>query len=96
MRFFQGLGDVWLQFTAYSIITSIFSNDIMRYIKYIEISVGLGLGIGPLAGDHLYEATEDFALSMYCFAGLNLVTMLMCIFLIPNELNITATEDEMD
>ena len=55
LRFVQGLGDVWVQFTAYSIITSIFSNDILRYIKYVEISVSLGLGIGPLAGDFLYE-----------------------------------------
>lgn len=68
----------------------------MTYIKYIEISVGLGLGIGPLAGDHLYEATEDFALSMYCFGALNLVTMLLCLFLIPSEMNITATEEEID
>ena len=96
LRFIQGLGDVWLQFTAYSIITSIFSHDIMTYIKYIEISVGLGLGIGPLAGDFLYESTDNFALSMYCFGGLNLVTFMLCAVFIPNELNITASETEID
>lgn len=68
----------------------------MTYIKYIEISVGLGLGIGPLAGDALYEGTEDFALSMYCFGGLNLFTLILCYCFIPNELNITASENEID
>jgi MFS family permease len=96
LRFVQGMGDVWLQFTAYSIITSIFSHDIMTYIKYIEISVGLGLGIGPLAGDALYESTDNFALSMYCFAGLNFFTLILCVWLIPGELNITASENEID
>ena len=68
----------------------------MRYIKYIEISVGLGLGIGPLAGDYLYETTEDFALSMYCFGALNLVTLIICMVLIPNELNATASDKEIE
>ena len=68
----------------------------MTYIKYIEISVGLGLGIGPLAGDALYESTDNFALSMYIFAGLNLFTLLLCVWLIPGELNITASENEID
>lgn len=64
----------------------------MTYIKYIEISVGLGLGIGPLAGDALYESTDNFALTMYCFGGLNLVTLIICAIMIPNELNITASD----
>ena len=96
LRFVQGLGDVWLQFTAYSIITSLFSHDIMTYIKYIEISVGLGLGVGPLAGDALYESTESFALSMYCFGALNFVTLIICATMIPNELNATASDKEID
>lgn len=96
LRFVQGMGDVWLQFTAYSVITTLFSYDIMRYIKYIEIAVGLGLGLGPFTGDELYERTDDFALSMYVFGGLNFVTLLICAILIPNELNMTASQQEID
>ena len=67
----------------------------MTYIKYIEIAVGLGLGVGPLAGDLLFEKT-DFAITMYCFGALNLFTLIMCILMIPNELNQTASNKEID
>ena len=67
----------------------------MTYIKYIEIAVGLGLGIGPLVGDLLFEKT-DFAITMYCFGALNLFTLIMCILMIPNELNQTASNKEID
>jgi MFS family permease len=54
LRFFQGQGDVLLQFVGYSIICNVFADDIMRHIAYVEIAVGLGLGIGPLVGGFLY------------------------------------------
>lgn len=54
LRFFQGQGDVLLQFVGYSIICNVFADDIMRHIAYVEIAVGLGLGIGPLIGGFLY------------------------------------------
>jgi MFS family permease len=94
VRFIQGVGSVWLQFIAYSTITSVFRHDIMTYIKYIEIAVGLGLGIGPWVGDILFEKTS-FAVSMYCFGTLNLITLIICITLIPDELNQTVTEKEI-
>jgi hypothetical protein len=31
-----------------------FSEDVMKYIAYIEIVVGLGLGIGPTLGSAVY------------------------------------------
>ena len=54
LRFFQGQGDVLLQVTCYSVITNMFSEDVMKYIAYIEIVVGLGLGIGPTLGSAVY------------------------------------------
>lgn len=50
VRFFQGLGDILLQVTSYTVITTVFSDDVMKYISYIEITVGLGLGLGPALG----------------------------------------------
>lgn len=43
-----------LQVTGYSVVCSVFSDDIMRYIGYIEICVGLGLGLGPVLGSVVY------------------------------------------
>ena len=44
-----------LQITGYSVVTQIFSDDIMRYIGYIEISVGVGLGMGPTIGSVVFK-----------------------------------------
>ena len=39
-----------LQFNGYSIITGIFCDQLLKYIGFIEIAVGLGLGLGPMIG----------------------------------------------
>ena len=93
LRFFQGQGDVLLQITGYSVVTSIYADDVMRYIGYIEICVGLGLGMGPVIGSAVYKAL-DYEGTMYMFAGFNLLGTLLCVCLIPNALNATLTEDE--
>ena len=75
-------------------ITSIFSDQIMKYIGYIEISVGVGLGLGPTLGSIVYNKL-DYEGTMYMFGCLNFVTMLICILLIPSELNKTASDEEI-
>lgn len=57
--------------------------------------VGLGLGIGPLVGAALYSPLKYYG-TMYFFGSLNLVTMIMCWITIPNSLNATATEEEIN
>ena len=54
LRFLEGQGDVLLQFTGYSVITSVYSDDLTKYIGYIEIAVGLGLSMGPMVGALVY------------------------------------------
>lgn len=66
----------------------------MKYITYIEIVVGLGLGIGPLVGAALYGPLE-YSGTMYFFGGLNIFTMVMCAIFIPKSLNETATREEV-
>jgi MFS family permease len=66
----------------------------MRHIAYVEIAVGLGLGIGPLIGGFLYGRL-DYEYTMYCFGGLNLFTMAFIIYYIPSSLNETASEEEI-
>ena len=94
LRFFQGQGDVLLQITGYSIVTSIFTDNMMKYIGYVEICVGLGLGLGPTIGSVFYSYLE-YAGTMYLFAGLDGLGMLVCIIFIPSALNETVSEEEM-
>ena len=96
VRFFQGLGDILLQVTSYTVITTVFSDDVMKYISYIEITVGLGLGLGPALGSVICTQV-GYQWTMYIFGFLNLVGMIICQFYIPKELNNSpkeAAEDE--
>lgn len=55
MRFFQGMGFTLSSITAYSVVTSVFSSEMMKYIAYIEICIGIGLGLGPLLCSLFYS-----------------------------------------
>lgn len=44
-----------LQITCYSVICAIYSDDVMKYIGYIEICVGVGGSMGPFIGGQLYS-----------------------------------------
>lgn len=66
----------------------------MKYITYIEITVGLGLGLGPMIGSAVYNSLE-YEYTMYMFGVLNALAMFTCAFAIPSELNKTATDEEV-
>lgn len=66
----------------------------MKYIAYIEIVVGLGLGLGPLVGSAIYPYLA-YEGTMYFFGCLNFITMIMSAIFIPNALNQTATDEEI-
>ena len=82
LRFLQGQGDVILQFTGYSIITTIFSDELLKYIGYIEIVVGLGLGLGPMIGGLVVPFLKYHG-TMYFFAVINMVALGLCYFMLP-------------
>jgi MFS family permease len=83
LRFLQGTGDVMIQFTCYSVITNVFSDNMMKYIGYCEIYVGIGLGLGPMIGSAVYPYLK-YDGTMYFFGGLNVIVMIICIFFIPS------------
>jgi MFS family permease len=58
LRFIQGQGDIMLQITCYTLITQMYVEDIMNMIRYIEICVGLGLGMGPFLGSLVYGSLQ--------------------------------------
>ena len=83
-----------LQITGYSIITSIYSSDMMRYIGYIEICVGVGLGMGPVVGS-LFYSFLDYEGTMYLFGLCDAIATFLCICLIPSILNQGVSEEKM-
>jgi MFS family permease len=75
--------------TSYSIITSVFQSEIMRYVGYIEISVGLGIAVGPTIGSVVFTYS-DYERTMYFFGLINLAGLLACIALLPKSMNETS------
>lgn len=66
----------------------------MRYIGYIEIAVGVGLGAGPTLGS-IISSKCSYEATMYVFGALNTVGLLACVFMIPGELNMSASDEEV-
>ena len=58
----------------------------MKYITYIEIVVGIGLGLGPAIGSFVYDSLQ-YSGSMYMFGIINSIGMFICSSCIPSELN---------
>lgn len=81
-RFTQGLGDIMLQITCYSVISAVFHDDVLRQISYIELSVGVGLGLGPTIGSILYFHF-GYVWTMYSFGVLNTFSLVMSWVLLP-------------
>lgn len=56
LRFFQGWGETLVGITGYSIITSTFSDEMVKYLGYTEVCTSLGVGLGPALGQVVYSA----------------------------------------
>jgi len=67
----------------------------MKYIGYIEISVGVGLGMGPTIGSIVFKFM-DYQYTMYFFGFLNLFGLIVCYFLIPSVLNGTVSSEDIE
>ena len=50
--------------------------------------------MGPVIGALVYSSLK-FEGTMYLFGGLNFLGLLCCVFLIPKELNVTVSEEEI-
>jgi len=88
IRFLMGMGDVMVQITCYNVLLNTFSNKTTIIVQYIELSCGLGIAIGPIIGSTVYS-TLDYKYTMYLFAFFNLITIIICLFTLPNTLNHT-------
>ena len=61
-------------------------DDITNMIRYIEICVGLGLGLGPFLGSLVYGSL-GYEMTIYMFGFLNLFALILSYIMIPNILN---------
>jgi MFS family permease len=86
LRFLEGSGDVLLQFTGYSVITAVFSEELTAHIGYIEITTGLGLSMGPFMGALVYPYLA-YEGTMYFFGFLCFCCAIMCQVCMPRKLN---------
>lgn len=82
----MGQGDILLQITCYTVVTSVFADELMKYISYIELVVGTGLSVGPALGSVVYPYF-GFDGTMYFFGSLNFAAMISIYWCIPSELN---------
>lgn len=87
-RFIQGLGDAVLQITSYSMITALYADQMMKYVGYIEIAIGIGLGMGPTIGSIVYSFMK-YEGTMYFFGFVNLLGAVLCHIMIPKSFNKT-------
>lgn len=51
IRFVQGLGDMVMQVSCFATVTYTFSENVIKYAAMVEVSIGLGLAIGPAFGN---------------------------------------------
>lgn len=94
VRFFQGLGDIMLQITCYNVITTVFYDDVLRQISYIELIAGLGLGLGPTIGSIL-DASLGYEWTMYSFGFINIAALVICYYMLPKKMNnMPSLEDD--
>ena len=51
--------------------------------------------MGPVIGSFFFNIL-DYEGTMYLFAGFDLVATILCIILIPNALNVTLSDEEIE
>ena len=85
-RALQGISSSCIQTTSYSIISVLFPDKRNSYIPLIEISIGMGLVVGPLMGSILYSY---FGFEMtFLIVGVSFYAMTpLFIFTLPSSIN---------
>jgi MFS family permease len=88
VRGFQGFANSFIGTAIYSMTTIEFPEDREKYIGYVELSLGLGLMLGPVLGSVFMSITDgDFEITFYIFGFLIASGGLFAFFALPNYLN---------
>jgi len=81
LRFFQGFGDACASIAIFSIIGTEYSADQELYFGYLESAVGVGLMIGPVIGQLIFNQV-GFEKTFYCTAIIISGSLILQIFII--------------
>jgi MFS family permease len=95
LRYIQGFGDAAASIAIFSIIGSEYVDKQELYFGYFESAVGIGMMLGPVIGQLLYNAL-DFEYTFYCTAIIIAIPTIWMIFTIPNRMNKSAAEREQE
>jgi len=87
------LGNIIIEITCFSIGTFIYRDNVTWVVRYAEMLVGFGLGIGPIIGSAVYEYLS-YEGTMYLFAFFDIVALIICFIFIPSFFNQNLEEDE--
>jgi len=88
VRGFQGFANSFIGTAIYSMTTIEFPEDREKYIGYVELSLGLGLMLGPVLGSVFMALTHgSFEITFYIFGGLIFAGGLFAFIALPNYLN---------
>jgi MFS family permease len=85
-RFFEGVGDSWVQTAAYSLISLKFPENREKFIGIAETASGIGLMAGPGIAGFLYAYLGYFN-AFFIFVILIIVSAIFCLVVIPNSIN---------
>jgi MFS family permease len=88
VRGFQGFANSFIGTSIYSMTTIEFPEDREKYIGYVELSLGLGLMLGPVLGSVFMNLTGgSFEYTFYIFGFLIALGGLFAFCALPNYLN---------
>jgi MFS transporter, ACDE family, multidrug resistance protein len=91
LRLIQGFGDSCASISIFSIIGTEYTENQELYFGYLESAVGIGLMLGPVIGQLMYNKV-GFEKTFYCTAIIISVSLLLQLFLIPRRLNYSVGE----
>jgi hypothetical protein len=81
--------------TCYSIVTSVFKEDMEKYVTLVEVASMLGEGLGPYLGSAV-QPYLGYANTMYLFGIINAIGMIVCIIVIPSVLNKKVSHEKIE
>ena len=92
LRFIQGIALSLVNSAIYSYIPILFPTDLDRKYAVIEISMGLGLSLGPVIGGFLYEYIDY----TWSFCTMSLLYAFLVLFLFPFIMRFKLHEEKDD
>ena len=95
IRFLHGAGQALIQVTTYWIIATWFKDSIAKVVGIIEFSWGVGIGLGPLLSETLYNL-QGFNLPLYVYATLMIILSVNTFLFMTDEVEGKKSQEEDD